>query len=533
MNLSYCLGSLGLFLCSGFATAAAYDVLTNHNDVERTGLVSTETVLTPANVPGLKILFQNTVDGEVYAQPLAVTNQLVYTNGVSQGMHDIVIVATEHDSVYAFDAETGTTYWQVSLLDPGCSPVQASDPKINCSDLVPEIGITATPVIDRAAGSNGRIFVVAMEADGKGDYNYKLHALDLATGSNAITPETISASVAGRGPATTFVATSERSRSALLLLHGTIYIAFAGFCDQPPFSGWLLGYQENNLSPAAVFNDNPNGKPASTDLPDGSGGGIWQSGLGPSTDGKGNIYVATGNGPFGERLSGGFPANQDYGDSALKLSTIGGLSVSDYFTPFNQKAEAAVDQDLSGGGVVVLPGIVDANRNTHYLLVVSGKDQNIYLLNRDNLGKFNRLANKIYQEIPGATGTGAWSSVAYFNNSIYSDGAYNPLKRFQFDFSNPRKPLLDTTPAAQTSASFGYPGFTPSISSNGNQDGIVWGCEYNSSGDAVLHAFDATTLIELYNSGSLLGAATKFAVPTVFGGRVYLGTANSLVVFGL
>jgi len=533
MKFAYCLQPLGLFLCFGVATAAPYDVLTNHNDVARTGWVSTETELTPANVAGLKILFQNSVDGQVYAQPLAVTNQLVYRNGVSQGMHDIVIVATEHDSVYAFDAQTGATYWQVSLLDAGHTPVQASDPRINCTDLVPEIGITATPVIDRAAGSNGRIFVVAMETNGKRSYNYKLHALDLATGSDAITPETIYAAVTGRGPATRFVATEERSRSALLLLNRVIYIAFAGFCDNPPYSGWLLGYRENDLSPAAVFNDNPNGRPPSTHLPDGSGGGIWQSGLGPSTDGKGNIYVATGNGPFDEQLSGGFPANQDYGDSALKLSTNNGLSVSDYFTPFNQKAEAATDQDLSSGGVVVLPGIVDAENRSHYLLVVCGKDQNIYVLNRKNLGKFNRQSNKIYQEIPGATGEGAWSSVAYFDNSIYSAGAGNPLKRFQFDFSNPEKPLLDPTPAAQTSMSFGYPGFTPSISSNGSQDGIVWGCEYTSSEDAVLHAFDAMTLSELYNSGSQLGAATKFAVPTVFGGRVYLGTAYSLVGFGL
>jgi outer membrane protein assembly factor BamB len=533
MNLSHCLGSLGLSLCLGVAQATAYDVLTNHNDVARTGLVSSETVLTPANVPGLKIQFQNKVDGQVYAQPLAVTNQLVYTNGISQGKHNIVIVATEHDSVYAFDAETGTTYWQVSLLDPGDSPVQASDPKIHCGDLVPEIGITATPVIDRAAGPNGRIFVIAMETDGKGNYNYKLHALDLAKGSDAIIPATISASVKGSGPATTFVATEERARSALLLLNGTIYIAFAGFCDNPPFTGWLLGYSEHSLSPVAVFNDNPNGSPASTDLPDGSGGGIWQSGLGPSSDGNGHIYVATGNGPFDEQLSGGYPANQDYGDSALKLTTTSGLSVSDYFTPFNQQAEAASDQDLASGGVVVLPGIVDTKLRIHNLLVVCGKDANLYILNRSNLGKFNPLANKIYQEIPGATGGGTWSSVAYFNNSIYVVGVSNPLKRFQFDFSKPRKPLLDPTPAAQSSASFGSPSFTPSISSNGTKDGIVWGCEYTSSEDAVLHAFDATTLTELYNSGTLLGAATKFAVPTVFEGRVYLGTANSLVAFGL
>jgi outer membrane protein assembly factor BamB len=533
MYLSYFLGSLGLLLCCAIAPASAYDVLTNHNNAARTGLVSTETVLTPANVSGLKIVFQNQVDGQVYAQPLAVTNQLVYTNGVSQGKHNIVIVATEHDSVYAFDAETGATYWQVSLLDPGDSPVQTPGSPINCTDLVPEIGITATPVIDRAAGPNGRIFVVAMETDGQGNYNYKLHALDLAKGSDAITPAIISASVKGTGPATTFVTTSERSRCALLLLHGTVYIAFAGFCDIPPFCGWLLGYRANNLSPVAVFNDNPNGKPTSNDLPDGSGGGIWQSGLGPSSDGNGNIYVATGNGPFDERLRGGFPANQDYGDSALKLSTTNGLSVSDYFTPFNQQVEAETDQDLSAGGVVVLPGIVDTDGITHHLLVVCGKDQNLYILNRDNLGKFNPRANKIYQELPSATGAGAWSSVAYFNNSIYSVGVDSPLKRFQFDFSRPARPLLDATPAAQSVASFGYPSFTPSISSNGTRDGIVWGCEYTMSKDGVLHAFDAKTLNELYNSGTLLGAATKFAIPTVFEGRVYVGTATSLFAFGL
>jgi hypothetical protein len=232
-------------------------------------------------------------------------------------------------------------------------------------------------------------------------------------------------------------------------------------------------------------------------------------------------------------LSGGFPANQDYGDSVLKLSTTSGLSVSDYFTPYNQQAEANGDLDLASGGVVVLPKIVDTNRRAHHLLVATGKDTNLYILDRANLGKFNLRANKIYQELPGATGSGAWSSVAYFNHSIYSVGVSGPLKRFQFDFSNPGKPLLGTTPAAQTSASFGYPGFTPSISANGTQNAIVWGCEMTSSGNAVLHAFDATTLNELYNSGALLGAGTKFAVPTVFGGSVYLGTANSLVAFGL
>jgi hypothetical protein len=524
--------TLGLVSLFGLATAVASDVLTNHNNNARTGLISDETVLTPANVAGLKILFRKTVDGQVYAQPLCVSNQLVYKQGVSQGKHEVVIVATEHGSVYAFNAKSGATYWQVSLLDQGDSPVQASDPNINCDEVVPEESITATPVIDRRAGPNGRIFVVVMETDGQQHYNYKLHALDLATGLDALTPVIIAASVTGNGPATTFIATRERSRSALLLSNGIIYKAFGAFCDIPPYSGWVLGYRESDLSQVAVFNDNPNGSPASTWLPDGSGGGIWQAGLGPATDGQGNIYVATGNGPFDQTLTGGFPTNQDYGDSVLKFSSTNGLSVSDYFTPYNQQAEANNDLDLASGGVVVLPKIVDTNGRAHHLLVVAGKDTNIYLLDRDNLGKFNASTNNIYQEIPSALGAGSWASCAFFNNSIYVGASNIQFQRFQFDFSNPDQPLLEKTPAAQTSEVFGYPGCTPSISSNGTSNGIVWAYEYNTS-HAVLHAFDPITLSELYNSGTLLGPGIKFAVPTVFHGKVYVGTSNSLVAFGL
>jgi PQQ-like domain len=264
------LGVMGVFGISG---ALAYQVLTNHNNVARTGLVSTETVLTPGNVSGLKILFQNTVDGQVYAQPLAVTSQLVYTNGVSQGKHNIVIVATENDTVYAFDAQTGKTYWQVSLRDPEDIPVSYTDLNTECTDLVPVIGITATPVIDRTAGANERIFVVAMETDGNGKYNYKLHALDLATGSDALPPVVISGSVPGQGSATEFVAQKERSRAALLLSNGVIYVAFGAFCDPEvlPYAGFLIGYNETNLSQVAIFSDNPNGSPPSGYVPDAPG----------------------------------------------------------------------------------------------------------------------------------------------------------------------------------------------------------------------------------------------------------------------
>lgn len=532
MKFSLYQATLILSCFYGLANTLAYDVLTNHNNTARTGHVADEVILTPANVAGLKILYQNTVDGQVYAQPLCVSNQPISNRGASEGKHDLVIVATEHGSVYAFDAVTGTTYWQVSLLTQGYTPVSASDPHVDCSDLVPEISITASPVINRQAGPNGRIFVVVMETDGQGHYDYKLHALDLASGKDALTPIVIAASVAGKGPATTFTTTRERSRSALLLLNGVIYIAFGSFCDEPPYAGWLLGYRERDLSQVAVFNDNPNGSPASPDLPDGSGNGIWQAGLGPACDDNGNIYVASGNGPFDETLAGGFPANQDYGDSVIKLSTNNGLSVSGYFTPYNQQAEANNDRDLASGGVVVLPGIVGKNGVTHHLLVATGKDANIYLLNADHLGRFNPSTNKIYQEIPAALGAGSWASCAFFNQSIYCSGYGVPLQRFKFDFSDPEKPVLDVTPAAQTVESFGYPGCTPSISSNGKNDGIVWAYEYSST-TAVLHAFDPNTLSELYNSGSLIGAGVKFAVPTVFSGKVYLGTANSLVAFGL
>jgi outer membrane protein assembly factor BamB len=491
--------------------------------------------LTPANVSGLKILFNKSLDGNVYAQPLCVTDQVVSDNGVLRLKHAVVFVATEHGSVYAKDGKTGQTFWHVSLLDPGFSPIPVTDPKAKCAHITPEESITSTPVIDRNAGPNGQIFVVAMEVvystTGKGSYNYKLHALDLATGTEALTPTIISASVSGQGPATTFDPIRERCRPGLLLLNGTLYLAFGAFCEtQGKYSGWLLGYRESDLSQVAVFNPNPNGMPV-TYLKNGSGGGIWQSGLGPATDGT-YVYVEIGNGPFDTTLSGGFPANQDIGDSSLKLSTTNGLSVSDYFTPFNVVMENSNDADLGSGGMVILPDIVDTNGNTHQLAVSTAKDSNIYLLDRNNMGKFNASTNHVYQELIHVNGQGAWSSVAYFNNSIYCAGKGVTLKRFQFDFSNPNQPVLNTTPAAQTSQKFPFPAFTPSISANGTANGIVWGYEFSTT-IAVLHAYDATTLAELFNSGTLLGPGVKFAIPTVCNGRVYVGTLNSLVAFGL
>jgi outer membrane protein assembly factor BamB len=519
--------ALGLTCLSTTTTA---DVLTNRNDNARSGVVKDEVILTPANVAGLKMLFQNPVDGAVYAQPLCVSNQLVYKNGVPQGLRDLVIIATENGSVYAFDAVTGTTYWAVSVLTPGNTAVNSSDPNIKSAAIKPIVSITGTPVIDRNAGSNGQVFVVALETGG-GRYDYKLHALDLATGQQALAPVKITASITGKGPATTFVSHNQLSRAALLLSNGIIYITFASFGDRPPYAGWLFGYHESDLSQALVLNDNPNGSPASTFLPDGSGGGIWQSGTGPSADNNGNIYLAIGNGPFDQKLINGFPANGDFGNSLLKLS---GSTVSDYFTPKDEVSLSKSDQDFGASGAVLLPDIVDSNRNAHSLAVVVCKDSSIYLIDRNNLGKFNPSTSTNYQTVRKALGSEAYTSPVFFNNSIYLCGGFVPLMQFTFNFSNPNQPLLNPTPVAKTSNSFGKRGCTPSISSNGGANGIVWAYDTNlGKANAILYAYDAATLTELYNSGSLLNPGIKFAVPTIFSGKVYVGTSKSVAAFGL
>ena len=477
------------------------------------------------------MLFQHPVDGAVYAQPLCVSNQLVYTGGVSQGSHDVTIIATENGSVYALDAVTGTAYWKVSVLTPGDTAVNSSDPNIHAAAIKPIISITATPVIARNAGPNGRIFVVALETDGHQHYDYKLHALDLATGQDALTPVNISAAVTGTGPATTFVPQNQLSRSALLLSNGIIYVAFASFDDRPPYAGWVISYNESDLSQALVFNDNPSGSPPSKFLPDGSGGGIWQSGVGPAADNNGNIYVAIGNGPFNEKLVNGFPANGDYGNSLVKLS---GSTVSDYFTPHDQLNLSKTDQDLGASGVVLLPDIVDSNGNTHSLAMVVSKNSSIYLFDRNNLGKFNPSTNNNYQTVSRALGAEAYTSPVFFNNSIYLCGAFAPLTQLTFDFSNPNQPLLNPTPVAKTSNSFGKRGCHPSISSNGSSNGIVWAYDTNlGAAHAILYAYDAATLTQLYNSGSLLDPGIKFAVPTIFSDKVYVGTSKSVAAFGL
>jgi len=512
--------ALVLAVAAFSSTAQATDVLTNRGDPARTGLNSNETILNPSSVssPDFGLRYQHQVDGAVYAQPLYVSNQTITPAGGQPKVANVLYVATEHDSLYAFDADTGAQYWKISLLFSGETPVPASD--VGCSAIQPEIGITATPVIDRTTPPNGKIFVLAFTKNGT-NYIHRLHAIDLSTGQDRLSPRVISASTPpANRPANTFTPIKQLSRAGLLLLNSVVYTCWASYCDNAPYTGWIIGYKENDLTQAVILNTDPNGSPASGFLPDGSGNSIWQSGNAPAVDGGGNIYVATANGPFS-------PAKADYGDSVLKLLP-GNLSVADYFTPSDQSNEAANDNDLGSAGPVLLPDIV-AGGVHHHLLVQSGKDGNLYLLDRDNLGKFNSNNNsQIYQELPGVLSGGAFSSAAYFNGSIYYGSQGGPVSQFQFNSQG----KLNSGATSSTSTIFGYPGATPTISSNGNSNGIVWAYE-NNSGQAVLHAYDATNLgTEIFTSGNL-GGAVKFSVPTVCNGEVFVGTANSIAAFGI
>lgn len=518
--------------------APSVDVLTYHNDNARSGLNNLETVLTTANVNSSSFgrLYNVSVDGYVYAQPLVLTGVAV----PGQGTHNLVFIATQHDSVYAFDADNPSAgpIWQTSFINPAAGVTTVPNGDVNSGDIVPEIGILGTPVIDAATGT---LYVVAKTKENAGssnpDYVQRLHALDVATGAEKFGgPTTIAdtqwdgttytyvsgPSVAGTGDGNvngvvTFNALRENERPGLLLLNGVVYVSWASHGDNGPYHGWVIGYDAATLQQVSVFNTTPNG----------GLGGIWMSGAAPAADAAGNIYLATGNGTFDVNTGG-----KDYGDSAIKLSTSSGLSVADYFTPSNQAALDRSDLDFGSGGVILLP---DQSGSHPHELIVADKEGKIFVIDRDNLGQFHSR-DTVVQEIPKALRGGAWSMAAYFNGFVYFSGVNDVLKAYQLTNGQLRPVRV------RASTTLGFPGATPSVSANGTSNGIVWTLQtdaYASSGPAILHAYNATNLAsQLYNSNQntsrdQLGGAVKFTLPTIANGKVYVGTQYGFAILGL
>ncbi len=394
------------------------NVLTYHNDVMRTGQNLSESTLTTANVNPTNFgkVGNLSVDAGVDAEPLYASNLTL-----AGGVHNVVYVVTENDSVYAFDADTFAQLWHVSVLGANES---ASDNR-GCGQVSPIIGITSTPVIDLSAGTHGEIFVVAMSLDNTGNYHQRLHALDLSTGAEiGGSPTTIQATYPTTSGTTTFDPKQYKERAALLLLNGVIYTTWASHCDGGPYTGWVIGYNETTLARSSVLNVTPNG----------SEGAIWMAGDGPAADSSGNIYFLDANGTFDDTLnSNGFPEHGDYGNAFIKISTAGNsLSVADYFTMFNTDSESNADEDLGSGGEMLLPDVQDSQHNTWQLAVGAGKDGHIYVANRAMMGKFNTNNDSaIYQEIDsnGLSG-GVWSMPAYFNNVVYYGAVGDHLRAF-------------------------------------------------------------------------------------------------------
>jgi outer membrane protein assembly factor BamB len=499
--------------------ARGTDVLTYKNDAARTGQNLTESRLNPATVNpagfGLQRMLQ--VDGKVDAQPLYVSQ--LDTGG---GRHDTVFAATEHASVFAFDADTGSALWRASLLAADETP---SDRR-GCGQVSPEIGITSTPVIDRELGPRGTLFAVAMSRDKASHYHQRLHALDLATGSERPGSPVEIAVRAASTVADGFDPGRYEERAALLLSRGSLYTTWASHCDHAPYGGWIIAYDARTLTQSAVLDVAPRG---------GRGPAIWMSGGGPAADDEGAVYLLTANGAFDADFDAqGFPVPGDYGNSFLKLGLHGGLlSILDYFTLFNVRAESARDQDLGSGGVMLLPDLPDETGIVRHLVIGAGKDGNVYLVDRGFMGRFDPAKNRIWQEVDGVLPGGIRSTPAYFNGAVYYCDVGGTLKSFRL-----RNARLDAAgPHAQSQHRFGYPGSAPCVSANGDVDGIVW--SFENGNPAVLHAFDASDLShELYNSNEAaggrdhFGAGNKFITPTVADGRVFLGTTGAVAVFG-
>ena len=512
-----------LLLC-GSLCAAQVAVTTYHNDNYRSGSNTQEVSLTPTSVSQQTFGRVNVfpVTGYVYAQPLYVPNVVI--GGVS---HNVVFIATEHDQVYAFDARTGAQLWHTSLLrSPSAlmlvTPVSSSD--VNCGDLVPEIGITGTPVIDTA---NSTMYLVAKYkvqdlTTHTTTFHQQIHGLSLQNGIERQPPREISATYPGTGGGSqggvlTFDPLVEAQRTGLMLLNGKVYVSWASHCDGGNYHGWLMAFTEGTLALSKVYVDTPNGYE----------GGFWGSGAAPAADSSGSVYSTSGNGDFSANSGG-----SDYGDSVVRLNPTQ-LTVSDYFTPWDQQTLDDNDSDFGSGGTLLLPD--QAGGSHPHLLIQVGKEGTIDLIDRDNMGHWQSGSDsQIVQTMPYAIG-GLWSSPAFWNNSVYFGGYNDELKAYAF---NPQTQLLSTGPTSQSPEEFYFPGPTPSITSNGTNNGIAWVIQGDGT-YAVLRAYSATNLgNELYNSEQnsgrdRAGLPVKFTVPTVADGHVFVGTQNQVAEYGL
>ena len=524
-RVAYCAIALLSLLCPLILSRAQaqVSVTTHHNDVGRTGQNLNETILNTSNVNVNQFgkLFACQVDGYVYAQPLYVAQVTI-----ASALHNIVYVATENNSVYAFDADNGAQLWHVNLG----TPVPSTDISATYKDLTPVIGITGTPVIDPVSNT---LYVVAKTKNtSNSTYHQNLHAVDITSGAEMPgSPVEITASVAGSGSGSSggtiaFQPLYQLNRPGLLLLNGVVYIAFGSHGDIGPYHGWVLGYDASTLAPLAVFNTTPNG----------SEGAIWQGGQGLVAD-TDNIYFMTGNGSFDASTGGA-----EYGDSVVKLATSTGLSVSDYFTPDDQGSLNQSDADLGSGGPILLPGTSS--------IVGGGKDGILRLINTASMGEYNSVLNADLEEFQATSGIIMIGPI-YWNSPnhgpvVYLWGPGDYLKAFEFLNGS-----FQTTPISQSTMTSpgGNSNAAPlSLSANGSTSGtgIVWAALSNS-GDSnqqtvtgILRAFDATNLTtELWDSQrnatrDSVGNYAKFAPPTIANGKVYLATfSNQLLVYGL
>jgi len=501
-------------------SASTVDVTTYKYDLARTGLNPQETTLTTANVKSTTfgLLRSMPGDGSIFAQPLFLSNLTI-----AGTPHNVVFFATEHNSLYAYDSDTGAKLWQVTLNGSG----ETTSDNRSCGLVSPEIGVTATPVINRNAGPHGAIYVVAASRDSSGGYHHRIHAIDVTTGGELFSgPREITATYpTAAGGTTTFDPGEYLERAGLLLLNGEVYTTWSSHCDNLPYGGWIIAYNSTTLAQSRVFSVGPNSG--------NRGPAIWQSGGAPAADANGFIYLITGNGIFETTLdANGFPSGQDYGNSFVKLSPVGNtLAVADYFSMWNEVSESNADLDFGSGSALLLPDLPDASGVSRQLAFGAGKDGIIYVVRRDSMGKFNSSTNNIWQQID--QGAAVRSTPAWFNGRIYLSALSVGIQAYTLSSAK-----LSASPTSTTTNVFGYPGAVPVVSSNGTTNGIVWA--FTTANPSTLYAYDATNLAtQLYNSTQAAGGrdnfgiGNKFNAAVVVGGRVFVPTTTGVAEFGL